>query len=520
MKMMDADFVIIGSGLAGTAAAYFLSHQGNVLLLSKGSPAESNSYAAQGGFSAAIGTDDDVTLHAHDTLEAGAGMCDAEVVTYLTATAPGLVQWMLDIGVPFDRNSTGEISLGLEAAHSRRRILHAGGDATGRKIMETVTAIVENNPTIKRVSNVQVLSLIQDQDKTVIGALGQLDGESGDRIQFHSRRAVILATGGAGQLFQRTTNPAGATGDGIALAYQAGARVRDLEFVQFHPTTLDLEGCPSFLISEAVRGAGGTLMNHLGEAIMADYPQGDLEARDVVARVIYDRLQQGEPVYLDCRTIENFSQSFPTIHERCRSFGIDVTKDLIPVAPAAHFMMGGVVAEINGKTDVPGLYAIGEVASTGVHGANRLASNSLLECLVMAFSLAEHMGTSSVVQERPPAAGTVMWPKPLLPDSLEILSKVREIMWQTAGIVRQEDSLQIGLRKMQALHNRHPQSPAVCTAKLILQSALLRRESRGAHYRNDFPVYSSEVDKADTVLFVTEECATSRRSQELALGRL
>jgi len=501
MKVLDADFVIIGSGLAGSVAAYVLSSQGNVLLLSKASSTESNSFAAQGGIAAAIGTDDNAKLHAKDTLEAGAELCDADVVTYLTATAPKLVHWLLDIGVPFDKNSMGEISLGLEGAHSRNRILHAGGDATGRKVMETVTAALEHNPKIKRVANVHVLSLIQNQKKTVIGALGQLNDESREQIRFYGRRAVILATGGAGQLFSRTTNPLGATGDGIALAYQAGASVRNLEFVQFHPTTLDLEGHPSFLISEAVRGAGGTLVNNQGEAIMSKYPQGDLEPRDVVARVIYNRLQQGERVYLNCRLIQNFAQKFPTIYERCISYGVNVAEDLIPVSPAAHFMIGGVVAGMDGKTDVPGLYAIGEVASTGVHGANRLASNSLLECLVMAFSLADHMrSVESVEEELNYELSEPELPVTLIPDSQEVLCKVQAVMWEAAGIIRDKDSLQSGLRILTNLQQCHPQSPGVCTASLILQSALWRQESRGAHFRRDSPSLDSQFKEVDTVV--------------------
>lgn len=503
MKVLDADFVVIGSGLAGTVAAYLLSSQGHVLLLSKSPPSDSNSFAAQGGIAAAVGSTDNATLHANDTLAAGGGLCAADVVTYITATAPKLIQWLVDIGVPFDKDSAGGISLGLEGGHSRHRILHAGGDATGRMVMETVTAALEHNPTVTRVSHVHVLSLIQNGSKAVVGALGQLNDGSGEQLQCYGRRAVILATGGAGQLFSRSTNPAGATGDGIALAYQVGAPVRNMEFVQFHPTTLDLEGYPSFLISEAIRGAGGTLVNSQGEVIMAGYAQGDLEPRDVVARVMYYHLLKGRRVYLDCRGIHDFAEKFPTIYERCSAYGVDVAKDLIPVSPAAHFMMGGVVAEIDGKTDVPGLYAIGEVASTGVHGANRLASNSLLECLVMAFALADHMSQSTSDGEQPAMAYGTSWPTPLLPDRSEILRQVQTIMWEAAGIVRQEDTLQTGLRAMQALQHKYPQSPAICTATLILRSALLRRESRGAHYRTDFPTPLPESSQLDTVLCVT-----------------
>ncbi len=497
MMVLDADFIIVGSGLAGSVAAYLLSDQGNVLLLSKALPIESNSFAAQGGIAAAIGPDDGAKLHAKDTLEAGAELCDSEVVAYLTEMAPKLVYWLRDIGVPFDKNSRGEISLGLEGAHSRRRILHAGGDATGRKIMETVTAALENNPRIQRVANVQVLSLIQNQGKRVIGALGQLNQEPFEHIKFYARHAVILATGGIGQLFQRTTNPSGATGDGIALAYHAGASLRDLEFVQFHPTTLDVEGYPAFLISEAVRGAGATLVNHLGEAIMEGYPQGDLEPRDVVARAIYSNLQQGNRVYLDCRAIQDFATKFPTIFEQCILYGINPTENLIPVSPAAHFMMGGIVAEINGKTDVSGLYAIGEVASTGVHGANRLASNSLLECLVMAFALAEHMDFERQNEHNFEEPNLSV---PLIPDSQEVLEIVKTVMWEAAGIVRDKHAIKNGLNKLTIVQQHNPYSPAICAARLVLQSALSRQESRGAHFRSDFPKLDPRLDHVFTVV--------------------
>lgn len=508
MTVLDADFVIIGSGLGGSVAAYLLSTQGNVLLLSKGLPSESNSFAAQGGIAAAIGPDDDTMLHAKDTLNAGSELCDPVVVAYLTETAPKLVHWLHDIGVPFDKNSLGELSLGLEGAHSRRRILHAGGDATGRKVMETVTAALENNPMIQRVANVHVLSLMKNPNKHVIGALGQLCEEPVEKVEFYARRAVILATGGTGQLFQRTTNPSGATGDGIALAYHAGASLRDLEFVQFHPTTLDLEGYPSFLISEAVRGAGGTLVDEHGEAIMKDYPQRDLEPRDIVARAIYRISQRGKRVYLDCRQIQDFKKKFPTIFKQCRSYGLNPSQNLIPVSPAAHFMMGGVVAEIHGKTSVPGLYAIGEVSSTGMHGANRLASNSLLECLVMAFSLAEHLksvksieGDHKFDQPEPPAS--------LIPDTQEVLDEVKAVMWESAGIVRDKDSLQRGLKVLMNLQQCHPQSPAICTARLILESALSRRESRGAHFRLDFPNPDSQLSQVNTVVSMDTEHSLS-----------
>lgn len=491
MRILKTDFVVVGSGLAGSVAAYLLGAQGSVFLLSKDSPFESNSFAAQGGISVAVGVDDDPTLHARDTVEAGAKLCNPQVVAYLTETAPKLVDWLRDIGVPFDNE------LGLEGGHSRRRVLHAGGDATGRKIMETVTVALESNPRIRRLANVHVVSLIQNQMKSVIGAVGRIHENPPEVIHFYATKAVILATGGAGQLFERTTNPLGATGDGIALAYHAGARLRDLEFIQFHPTTLDLDGCPPFLISEAVRGAGGTLVDQLGNALMKDFLQQDLEPRDIVAREVYKRILNNEKVYIDCRNINDFENKFPTIYEGCLAFGIHPLKDLIPISPAAHFMMGGVLAEINGTTSVSGLYAIGEVASTGVHGANRLASNSLLECLVMAFSLAALMESVTFVEE--PDFGEPEFLVPLIPDTQEVLDEVKSLMWHNAGIVRKKELMERGLEHLANLEQRYPHSPAICTARLILQSALIRQESRGAHFRDDFP-FDSQLNGVSTVL--------------------
>lgn len=498
MTVQDADFVIVGSGLAGSVAAYLLSAQGNVLLLSKALPAESNSFAAQGGIAAAIAPNDDTNLHAQDTLKASAKLGNSTVVAYLTETAPKVVHWLRDIGVPFDNNSSGDFSLGLEGAHSRQRILHAGGDSTGRKVMETVTAALEGNPRIQRVPNVHIVSLIQNPGKRVIGALGQVRDKSLEEIQFYARRAVVLATGGTGQLFKRTTNPSGATGEGLSLAHHAGASLRDLEFVQFHPTTLDLEGYPTFLISEAVRGAGAKLVDHLGKTIMQGYPQEDLEPRDVVAREIYSRLQRGNRIYLDCRDIPDLQVKFPTIYARCSSYGINLSRDPVPVSPAAHFMMGGVVTDIAGATDVPGLYAIGEVASSGVHGANRLASNSLLECLVMAFALAEHMESTAIEAENDFSQSGCRFR--LVQDSQELLDEVKGVMWEAAGIVRNASSLQNGLNALTNLQQHNPQSPAICSARLILQCALSRQESRGAHFRSDFPKLNKELNHVNTVV--------------------
>lgn len=499
METLKYDFVIVGSGLAGIAAAYLLSSHGSVLLLSKDFPTESNSFAAQGGMAAAIGMDDNVNLHAKDTLETGNGLSDPRAVQCLAETAPRIVHWLQEIGVSFDQSSTGQISLGLEGAHSRRRILHAGGDATGRKLMEALMVALKERPNIHQLVNMHVLTLLQNQNGRVIGARAQFANRTQEKIEFYARRAVILATGGVGQLFQKTTNPRGATGDGLVLAYDAGASLRNLEFIQFHPTTLYFNGFPAFLISEAVRGAGGILVDDFGEAVMKDYPLRDLEARDLVARKIYQRMQEGRHVYLDCRHIQNFQQKFPNIFARCISYGIHPTRDLLPVFPAAHFMMGGIATEMNGQTDVEGLYAIGEVACTGAHGANRLASNSLLECLVMAFALDEHFRSENN-EESEVNVSLTQYQMERIPDSQELLDQVQKVMWKAVGIVRDQCSLDKGLKTIVELQQKHPQSGLLCTARWIIASAISRQESRGAHFREDFPVPDPRLHHVDTWL--------------------
>jgi L-aspartate oxidase len=513
------DYVIVGSGLAGTAAAYWLSQHGDVALLSKEPPMKSNSFAAQGGIAAAVGPGDHPKRHVDDTLLAGNDLCDEAAVRLLAHRAPELMRWLIDIGVPFDRDASGHLSLGLEGAHRVKRILHAGGDATGQNVMQTLTQAVNGRANVHRMHDIQVMTLVKNRRHRVIGVLARRDiqsdvsgteqirtgrrGSQEGEMFVLARRATILATGGAGQLFLHTTNPLGATGDGIALAYKAGANVRNLEFVQFHPTALNVDTNPHFLISEAVRGAGAKLVDEHGTPIMAHHPLGDLAPRDVVARAIYERLQAGAKVYLDASSITDFPARFPTIYEQCVQRGIHPGTDPIPVCPAAHFMMGGVAATMAGETSVPGLYAIGEVASTGVHGANRLASNSLLECLVMASELSNHLEAKESIVSSGDLSVDESSITPMPGDANEVLDSVRQILWQSAGIVRHSDTLRAGLNRIQALQQLHPDSPAICTASLILESALRREESRGAHYRTDFPEQNPKLNHVDTVLSVT-----------------
>lgn len=490
------DFAVIGSGLAGSAAAHLLAESGDVALISKGSPAGSNSYAAQGGIAAAVGAGDDPSLHHADTLAAGDGFCDPAAVRGLVQRAPEVVAWLATQGVTFDRDAQGNTAYGLEGAHSRARVLHAGGDATGAHLLAALTDGIERSPRIQRITGGAVRALLRC-GKAVCGAL--VEDAAGRRLFVLAQRATILATGGLGQLFARTTNPLGATGDGIALAYEAGATVRNLEFVQFHPTALCAEGNPRFLVSEAVRGAGAQLVDSDGAPLLADHPQGSLAPRDVVARRIAAMERSGGAVFLDARHVDRFADRFPTIDAACRAVGLDAREELLPVSPAAHFAMGGVAAKLTGETSVRGLYAIGEVASTGVHGANRLASNSLLECLVMARELAVHMAT------RPERFGLgevdldTSVQEGFARTDEAVTGELREVMWQSAGIVRDGERLKEGLRRVAGLERQAPGMAPLLTARLILESALWREESRGAHFRADFPDKSERFARRDTV---------------------
>lgn len=502
MRVFLADFVVIGNGLAGSAATHWLSELGDVIQIAKAPFVYSNSYAAQGGIAAAIGLGDSPSVHCTDTLAAGAGLCNEDAVTTLTALAPSLIDWLLTLGVPFDRNANGTLSLGLEAAHSQHRILHAGGDASGRHLMESLTRDLPRKQNVISLSPFAVRALAQNREQVVIGAWAQEQDGSGADILCLARRATVLATGGAGHLFAHSTNPTGATGDGLALAYQAGAELRNLEFIQFHPTALAHDRAARFLISEAVRGAGAKLVTSRGQSLMKDYPLRDLEARDVVSRALYETLLSGESVYLDCREVEAFNQRFPTIYAHCRTHDLDPAIHLLPVSPAAHFMMGGVAANLSGKTSVEGLFAIGEVACTGVHGANRLASNSLLECLVMAYCLVDHLRKTTTKKQLD--LEPVPNAQAFTVDDPALLTCVQDILWKSAGIVRDETGLTTGLHALATLERDHPRSPAILTAKLIMTSALARKESRGAHFRRDYPVENRNLSGLDTV--TSPEC--------------
>lgn len=513
-----ADFVIVGGGIAGLRAASTLAAVGQVLILTKASSAESNTGYAQGGIAAAMGPGDSVERHVADTLAAGAGLCDESAVRVLVSDGPKYVQELIEWGARFDRAPSGALVFGLEAAHSVHRILHAG-DATGREISRAMWHRVAGLARV-RVTNHACVTEVIVEDGAAAG-VRYVDEHGRHRTVRGSR--VLLATGGGGQIFRETTNPAVATGDGVALAYHAGARVADLEFVQFHPTALSLPGAPRFLLSEALRGEGARLVNAAGERFMERYDSaGDLAPRDVVARGIVREMERSAgQVYLTLQHLDaaRARARFPTIAEMCVRVGLDLALDRIPVGPAAHYMMGGIDTDEWGRTSVPGLFAAGETACTGVHGANRLASNSLLEGLVFGARAGEAMqrdvAAAALKPDRvlvPVAVGGVTERPSLGPEG------VREVMWRDAGLFRSREGLQRAVSALEAdyaaaahilaqegptpadaSHTGHPSDVEAARAPwqrlnlttvalLVARGALRREESRGGHFRADFPV--------------------------------
>lgn len=506
--MDRVDFLVIGAGIAGLSAAIRLSQAGKVLVVTKEELAESNTAYAQGGIAVAMGGNEDVALHLEDTLAAGDGLVNREAAAVLVEQGPRRVEELLEWGTAFDRYPkgasayAGELMRTREGAHSRSRILHANGDATGREIAVSLLRHVREIPTIELMEWTTSVDLILEASRVVGASL--LDGEGGLRIV--DARAVLLASGGAGQVYSDTTNPEVATGDGIAMAYRAGAAVSDMEFYQFHPTAFSEAGAPRFLLSEALRGEGAYLVNAKGERFMERYhPLLELAPRDVVARAITREGIDG-PVYLDMRHVkQDLHARFPGISRFLSGYRLELGRDLIPVRPAAHYLMGGVMSDVHGRTTQSGLYAAGEAACTGVHGANRLASNSLLEGLVFGALAAETMIAEA------PASGTLkghavavsphtaVTPEPV---TEKWITELREIMWRYAGLLRDRAGLEEAQRALDALAKSMPQGlyrRAVearnlhVVAKLIVASALGREESRGAHFRNDFPLRDTEA---------------------------
>lgn len=490
--------IIIGSGVAALQLAKHLRKDKAVLLLTKGSLEESNSFRAQGGIAAALGEDDVPALHYEDTLEAGCYIHNEEAVRQMTNAAPVVIQSMAFEGMAFDKEVDGQLMLGMEGAHQHNRIVHSGGDATGKHLIYFLRKQLSENITVLEHHFVFEL-IIDPRSNRCVGVKAK--NSQGAIVQFMAHQ-VVLATGGVGQLYSFTSNTETVTGDGIALALAAGAEVVDMEFIQFHPTLLFVNGRSKGLISEAVRGAGGRLVNHRDELIMKKrHEQTDLAPRHIVAKAIYEERAQGHEVYLDITAIENFRTQFPTITKLCEDEGIKIESGLLPVAPGCHFLMGGVHVNQIGQTSVEGLYAIGEVARTGVHGANRLASNSLLEGLYFGMAVANHLNNpvayeirSLAVSNSDVVQGTILLPRK---------SDIQQRMMELVGIIRKQETL----IEMKKWLQSYP-IDNVCLAqftneeievifmlqvsRLITESALTRKESRGAHCREDFPQEQNE----------------------------
>src|SRR4051794_25231740 len=481
--------LVVGSGVAGLHTAWRASEQADVLLLTKRSLFDSATAYAQGGIAAALGAGDSPELHRRDTLAAGAALCDAAAVEVLVEEGPTRVRELQTAGARFDLDPTGDLKLGREAAHSKNRIVHAHGDQTGAEVARTLIERVHASERVGVIEKARVLDLIIKRNECV-GVRASIAGRAVEIVA----DVTVLATGGCGQVFRYTTNPVVATGDGFAIAHRAGARLADMEFVQFHPTALDTPENPLQLISEAVRGEGAILVNEEGKRFMLErHRLAELAPRDVVAREIFRERSGGKTVFLDARKLgKMFEKRFPGIFAICRARGVDPAVDLIPVTPAAHYMMGGIVTDLRGRASLMRLYACGEVSRTGVHGANRLASNSLLEGLVFAERVARDMIETKKLTRIP---GRADWDAPPLADrgaAQVAADDIRRIMWENAGIDRTAKGLRKCLAVLAEIRSRLPigateERNMVDTARLIAEAALLRKESRGGHYRSDFP---------------------------------
>lgn len=474
--------VILGAGLAGLTAALAA---GKALVLSPTPLATGCSSAwAQGGMAAALAGDDTPALHAADTIAAGAGLCDPQAVDLLTREGPRAVRDLAALGAPFDRKPGGDFVLSLEAAHAKARVARVGGDGAGAAIMAAVIATVRATPTIEIRENARARRLLQDKAGRVVGVLAEIDGQL---VEIRSP-SVILATGGVGGLYAVTTTPAQVRGEGLGLAALAGATIADPEFVQFHPTAIDLSAHggrdPAPLATEALRGEGSILRNTDGTAFMADYhPARELAPRDVVARAIHAERAAGRGAFLDATEAvgAHFPHEFPAVFEACQSAGIDPRREMIPVVPAVHYHMGGVATDLDGRASLPGLYAAGECASTGVQGANRLASNSLLEAAVFGA----RAGRAAAAEGQAGGEPVSLEPFPDLPDAT--LQVLRRAMSRDAGVIRDEAGLRRLLEQIDALAPAYGPCPPLVAARLIVEAALARRESRGGHFRTDFP---------------------------------
>jgi len=546
MEFLKKPVVIIGSGIAGLYSAIKISEKINseILLVTKANLGESNSRYAQGGIVGVLPDNlpDSVRLHVEDTLKAGAGLTDAVVAEFISDNSADAIFDLIKYGVEFDKNRENKMEMTLEAAHSVNRILHSGGDATGKNIELALCEKVKNTDNITIYQETQAVDLLVDSDGICRGAILFDSKTSEYKSVFAS--AVIIATGGAGQVYSNTTNPSVATGDGIALAYRAGAVIQDMEFVQFHPTALTiLENGSRFLISESVRGEGAKLKNPDGEYFTQNYDaRGDLAPRDIVTRAIFFEMKEKDysHVLLDTSSIEKekLSERFPNIIKTCKEHEIDIFKEPIPVSPAAHYIMGGIKISMEGKTTIPGLYAVGEASCSSFHGANRLASNSLLECVVVAGEMAKHLSQDNLfannIQDCRINCLISLYEKQITgprPDVDSYIKTLRESMWDKAGIVKNENSLKEAMQTINSLKLEFCQEyrcrniyeyelrSLLNTAELIVKSAIVRKESRGAHYREDCPetsehAYHSYISKENLINDINKQlkCAKPHKT--------
>ncbi|MCI0355126.1 MAG: L-aspartate oxidase [Acidobacteria bacterium] len=519
----ETDFVVVGAGVAGLRAAVELASAGRVLVLAKNELSESATQYAQGGIAVALSDEDEISLHLQDTLDAGDGLCNLEAARILVEEGPERIQELIAWGTEFDRQGT-KLTFTREGAHSRSRVLHAHGDSTGREIGRALQSRA------RAMKNISFCEFEFSLDLCMSGGAVRGVALMDEKGAIHEVRArsVLLASGGLGQVYRETTNPGVATGDGVAMAFRAGAAISDMEFVQFHPTALYLKGAPRFLLSEALRGEGAYLRNAETLRFMPKYHErGELAPRDVVARAMVHELEispaRDPVVYLDMTHLDadHLRARFPRIHSTCMKYNLDIATDLVPVRPAAHYAMGGVRTDLDGRTSLNGLYAAGEVAATGVHGANRLASNSLLEGLVYggragmamredAGAIAPHRGSKApAVASRKTAQASAVQAAGNSPTVEDFIRELQEVMWKGAGIVRAGDTLRKTLKQLQEMQSRLPTETSrrareaanlLQTGLLIVRCALAREESRGAHYRTDFPSHSDARFKKHSVI--------------------
>ncbi|MBM7646103.1 L-aspartate oxidase [Scopulibacillus daqui] len=490
MKTCQTNTLIVGSGLSALAAAHQLNSRQHVILITKCEERDSNSYMAQGGIAATAPEGDDWLAHFEDTLKAGHNYNSPESTSFMIRQSRPIIDWLLSIGAPFDRDDSGGIHLTREGGHRVSRILHAGGDATGAYLINHMLSLLDS---LEIHTNTQAMDLLVDGGR----CFGLWARDEHNDIVIYLANQVIIATGGCGQVYAPTTNNPSVTGDGLAMAYRAGAALVDMEFVQFHPTLLSKDGQAFGLVSEAVRGEGAKLVNQKGKHIMSGVHElEDLAPRDIVARTLYQAKMSGDDIYLDITKVNGFENRFPTITKLCQQADIDLSKGLIPVSPGAHFLMGGIKTDLYGRTNIKGLYACGEAACTGVHGANRLASHSLLEGITFALNVAEAIRRESAVQNQEPPR--------MIENKVDIdcpeKAAIQQFMFENAGIIRHqegletlihwfEDHLPQGLDTMVGQPSKAAMERInlLTVGWLIATSALQRTESRGSHFRSDYP---------------------------------